>query len=92
MKRVTARNEIPKGKHWFILTFSSINIPGDERSRTNPGHGYPEHTEEITEYTAFTNKDEWTKEITKLEKDEEEYFAAEANPATVTSTTTVTIS
>lgn len=30
-------------KYAAIVT-DSIWVPGDERSRTNPGHGYPEHT------------------------------------------------
>ena len=33
---------------YLILTQGSYTVPGDERSRTNPGHGYPEHTETYT--------------------------------------------
>lgn len=29
---------------YAIIYESSVFIPGDERSRTNPGHGYPEST------------------------------------------------
>lgn len=31
-------------------------IPGDERSRTHPGHGYPEHTEETISMVEFEHK------------------------------------
>jgi hypothetical protein len=50
---------IPKGEHWAIIETSSITIPGDERSRTNPGHGYPEHSVEQIEYRAFKTKEEF---------------------------------
>jgi hypothetical protein len=26
---------------WLIITKQRVYIPGDERSRSNPGHGYP---------------------------------------------------
>jgi hypothetical protein len=29
---------------YAALVIESVHIPGDERSRTNPGHGYPAHT------------------------------------------------
>ena len=47
---------------YAALVTKSITIPGDERSRTNPGHGYPEHTEEYFELVTFENKEaleEW---------------------------------
>lgn len=56
---VYAKNasEIPRGEHWAILTFGSVTIPGDERSRTNPGHGYPESTETTISYAAYLNEE-----------------------------------
>jgi hypothetical protein len=36
----------------------SITIPGDERSRTNPGHGYPEHTRHFTKLVEFKDEEE----------------------------------
>lgn len=47
--------KIPNVEHWAIITTSSYTVPGDERSRTNPGHGYPEHTVETIEYDAYTD-------------------------------------
>lgn len=44
-KYVTRPQDIPKCEHWVILEGRQLHIDGDERSRTNPGHGYPERTE-----------------------------------------------
>lgn len=72
MKTASSPSDIPEGHHFAIVLFkqSSVHIPGDERSRTNPGHGYPERTETYTtnEYTFTHNRDEWVKEIQKIEK------------------------
>jgi hypothetical protein len=62
-KYVHSAADLPPGIHYVILVFSSIWIPGDERSRTNPGHGYPEHTQSTLDCIAFPTKEEWLKEI-----------------------------
>lgn len=49
-------NEIPAGEHWAIITGSTITVPGDERSRQSPGHGYPEHTESVITYQVFLDE------------------------------------
>jgi hypothetical protein len=41
---------------YAALVSRSVTIPGDERSRTNPGHGYPEHTESYLELVEFKDK------------------------------------
>lgn len=42
---------------FFAVFFeTSTTIPGDERSRTHPGHGYPEHTVTHNEYEEFTDE------------------------------------
>lgn len=55
--------DIPEGEHYAIIEFGSISIPGDERSRTNPGHGYPARTEAKTDYIVFNDKEGWLHEI-----------------------------
>lgn len=65
MKYCYSTSDVPKVKHYVILEFNSIFIPGDERSRTNPGHGYPEHTETTANYIVYTDKAEWEKEVVK---------------------------
>lgn len=56
---------IPQGEHWAIVSIKSTHIPGDERSRTHPGHGYPEHTETSILYDVFTSENEMTDELSK---------------------------
>lgn len=65
--RVQRLEDVPVGKHWAILTFRTIHIPGDERSLTNPGHGYGPSTENTTEYKVFTTQADWIAEIKRLE-------------------------
>lgn len=63
MKTATSVSDIPAGSHWAILHFDSVLIPGDERSRTNPGHGYPERTETTSRYVVYTNEVEWLNDV-----------------------------
>jgi hypothetical protein len=58
MKRFFARAaaEVPTQEHWAIITSDSVHIPGDERSRTAPGHGYPAHTTKFISYEVFLDK------------------------------------
>lgn len=73
MKKVNKPEDVPVGHHYaiIILKQNSVTIPGDERSRTNPGHGYPAHT--VTnndyDYSITTDRSEWVKEIEHLEKE-----------------------
>jgi hypothetical protein len=62
-KFITDTDELPKGEHWVILQGMTMTIPGDERSRTCPGHGYPEHSEKYMVYESFTNKEEFEAEL-----------------------------
>lgn len=65
MKYCHNKSDVPVNQHFAIINFTNVVIPGDERSRTNPGHGYPEHTEHSAEYIAFTDENEWKEEIVK---------------------------
>lgn len=58
-------SKMPAGEHWAILQNESIHVPGDERSRTAPGHGYPEHTEKSLSYTAYFTFEEFENELKK---------------------------
>lgn len=72
MKTAKAPSDIPSGHHYAILVFKSqsVFIPGDERSRTHPGHGYPERTEnyDTFEYHFTEDKEEWVNEIQTRER------------------------
>jgi len=83
---VHSKKEVPEGEHYAILIFGQINIPGDERSRTHPGHGYPAHMVSNIEYRAFTKKEDWEAEIVSMEKDphHKKYIATKIKPATTT--------
>jgi hypothetical protein len=71
MTPIKAPSDIPRVPHLAALIFKSRNIyhEGDERSRTNPGHGYPAHTETINtiEYVAFKDDEELKEWVTKME-------------------------
>src|SRR3989304_8144426 len=68
---ISDSKKFPKDEHYAMIIFKtkSIHHEGDERSRTNPGHGYPAHTEEVSnhEYHAFekteAGKLEWEKSL-----------------------------
>ena len=57
---------VPRQEHWVILCNATINIPGDERSRTAPGHGYPAHARSYLEYRAYTLKEQFLEDLEKL--------------------------
>lgn len=37
---------------YLLITSKTIHVPGDERSRTHPGHGYPAY-DEVVEVNKF---------------------------------------
>lgn len=43
----------------------SIHHEGDERSRTNPGHGYPAHTEQVSTFKPFESEESLKNWITR---------------------------
>jgi len=87
--RINNPKEMPTANHYAILVFDtkSVWVPGDERSRTNPGHGYPEHTDtyETFEYWATNSLDTLKQGIALLEqgKDVPKYTVLQATPLSV---------
>jgi hypothetical protein len=65
MKTITKAEDMFRGKHFVILEFSSYHVPGDQRSRDAPGHGYHAHDVAYTRYMATQDKREWEREIAK---------------------------
>jgi len=61
MKYCTEKSHVPNYTHLAVLRFTSVNIPGDERSRTHPGHGYPAENKRIVEYIVFDSAEELNK-------------------------------
>lgn len=92
MTYVTQKDRMPTEEHWAIITYSSVFIPGDERSRTHPGHGYPERYESVVTYKAYMDEDEWKNDISRMECNGDTYTAMKAIPATVSTNVTVDVS
>ena len=44
--------------YYAAIIESSYSVEGDERSKTNPGHGYPAHTVNYKEFKEFGSEDE----------------------------------
>ena len=68
--------DIPEEEHYVILEFSLTDVPGDERSREAPGHGYPAHTMSQVDYTIYESKEEWEQEIAVRTKRNDDDFKA----------------
>lgn len=71
-KHVHSVQDFPHGDHLAIIEFGTITIPGDERSRQHPGHGYPEHSEPAMTYIYYTMEDRkyWEYDISQRERDQ----------------------
>lgn len=65
-KHVGSAADLQPGMTYYgILNFSSITVPGDQRSRDYPGHGYPEHTVTSVDLQIYTKREAWEAEITR---------------------------
>jgi hypothetical protein len=80
--------ELPTGEHWAIIAGSSASIPGDQRSRECPGHGYPDHTVEYITYEAFTNEEEFKTELAARLESSAKFFHEDIRGIHVTNTYT----
>lgn len=88
--------DVPKTEHFAIIEFGSIWVPGDERSRTNPGHGYPEHTESKIDYIVFSDEASWKQDIAdrvspKFGSPQKNWVAVHVKPAQVKTEVTVSV-
>jgi len=95
MKWIHNKNEVPKEPHFAIIEFSRYWVEGDERSQTNPGHGYPGHYENKCEYIVFECEGEWKNEIEKRMNSafgkKDNFVAVRVTPANVSTQVTVNI-
>ncbi len=70
LTKITKPSAVLSSFKYAIMVFSqkSVYIPGDERSRSAPGHGYPEHTETFnTNDLYMTNvEQDWKDAIAEL--------------------------
>lgn len=58
-RQIDRAADVPSGEHWVILEDRSVHVPGDQRSRDFPGHGYPEGTERFMSYTVYAGQKEF---------------------------------
>lgn len=75
-------------EHYAVLVFGSITIAGDERSRTSPGHGYPEHQQDTIDYIRFDTKEEMETWIAR-QQPYARFIPALVKPLTVVKTISV---
>lgn len=97
--KVLDPQDIPLANSYMILVLEKRTIysPGDERSRTNPGHGYPESTGHLSLIRSYITQDEkeWKKEISNAYEDKPgrtDFCAMITRKAVITSQTIVEIS
>lgn len=72
-----------------------IHIEGDERSRTNPGHGYPAHDIKIDKIIKFANKpamEKWVEEQENYRYAKKDYELICYTPLEVQTTTVIKVS
>lgn len=93
MKYISNKSTFPNQPHYAALVFGSITIPGDERSRTHPGHGYPESTQATVQYIKFDSKDEMEGWVRQQESREygrpDEYKIIESFPKSIQTSVSV---
>ena len=70
---------------WMIITTESVYTPGDERSRTHPGHGYPESYDNVDRVQQFTDDqyDKFKDKISQLARYNTPYKAYKCEELTV---------
>jgi hypothetical protein len=80
-------NDIPSDHHYAVISTSTsyVHHEGDERSRTNPGHGYPAYTETITSlnYEIFKTKSELEAWLVRHTNDLSKYKVLSVSPLDV---------
>lgn len=75
----------------IVLVDGSITIPGDERSRTNPGHGYPEHTKHFVKLEVFDDIEKMSKRLVELKERKETFRVFKAEELEVGFDTTASL-
>ena len=96
MKIIKIKADIPEEKHYGALVFNTQTVyhEGDERSRTNPGHGYPAYTEVINtiQYIAFSDRNDLSRFIeTKNKASENNYKIIDCKPLEIATTFGISI-
>jgi hypothetical protein len=83
MKQATSPKDVPVGPHYALLLYKqkTVHHEGDLRSRTDPGHGYPESDEtfNVVEHFVTADRVDWENDIRQLtlEKAKSAFWTAE---------------
>ena len=64
---MTASIELRTKEFYAAFIRDSYSVEGDERSRTNPGHGYPAHTVSYTKVEEFQDEEEMRRWVERQE-------------------------
>jgi hypothetical protein len=80
MKYVNNIKDLEKEKNteYLLLTDSSVHIPGDERSKQCPGHGYPAHDVKYMKIEVHDSEDSLEQSILKHEKSKTAFVILDA--------------
>jgi len=80
-KRATSPKQVQPGRQYSVILFENVHFEGDERSRTNPGHGYPAHTETYSNLLLFDSKEQVENWV--IENEERSFLVMEMIPLQV---------
>lgn len=91
---VSTKDQFPTEPHWVIMKFTTTHVAGDERSQTNPGHGYPAHTVPNVDYRAYLTEEKLLRAIEDIEKGfgNPTYVVFKSEPLTIEKTLSVSVS
>jgi hypothetical protein len=76
---------------YVLVTEDSIHIPGDERSQTHPGHGYPAETRKYMQIRTFESFEKLGAEVIRLDKRGVAYKMLKVTSEEVTISSTINI-
>ena len=82
--RAKTINDIPDGDVFLILKPTSVHVPGDERSRTNPGHGYPAETIHSWNIWVYDGYEEWRANVKAMTLKGETFVPIQGRQPTIT--------
>lgn len=80
---VSSVRAMPDQPFYVIFKDNSVTIPGDERSRTHPGHGYPEYTEQYVTPEIYTEEKHFVAAVERLKTMNATFKAGTFFPAAV---------
>ena len=94
-KYVSRVEDVPTVEHYALIKTNSVHIPGDERSRTHLGHGYPAETKYFVSYEAYFTEEKLLQAIRQIEESKfssnEPFRAIKITPMKISKTLTISI-